>query len=121
MIYSFARYRSFTTDNDYFEMVRPVLRASLILVYCLSGFHKLNTDFLNPQVSCAGVMLSRVVELGSIITPHLGISVDLVLAIVLATAVFTILWELIGGLLLAIPKFQAPMLLVLGLCTLYWP
>jgi hypothetical protein len=169
-IYSFAHYRSFATDNDYFEMVRPMLRASLILVYCLAGFHKLNSDFLNPQVSCAGAMLLKVVELGSIVTanifsssaafvlaagalfvlwkrisgtyfitprlqvytlllilcagvvlysalllikPHLDIP-DLVLAIVLATAVFTILWELIGGLLLTIPKFQAPMLLVFG-------
>src|SRR5919112_1234507 len=66
MIYSFARYRVFATDNDYFEMVRPVLRASLILIYCLAGFHKLNTDFLNPQVSCAGAMLSDVVEVGSL-------------------------------------------------------
>ena len=37
MIYSFARYRVFATDDDYFEMIRPVLRASLILVYCLAG------------------------------------------------------------------------------------
>jgi hypothetical protein len=168
MIYSFARYRGSATDNDYFEMIRPVLRASLILIYCLAGFHKLNSDFLNPQVSCAGAMLSRMLDLGSIVTsnifstsaafvlaagalfvlwkrisgtylvtsrlrvyalllilcagvvlygalllikPRLDIP-DLVLAIVLATAVFTILWELVGGLLLAIPKFQAPMLLV---------
>jgi hypothetical protein len=49
----------------------------------------------------------------------LDIPADLLLAIVLATAVFTILWELVGGLLLTIPKFQAPMLLVFG--TMYWP
>jgi hypothetical protein len=168
MIYSFARYRVFATDNDYFEMIRPVLRASLILIYCLAGFHKLNSDFFNPQVSCAGAMLSKMLDVGSIVTssifsasaafvlaagalfilwkrisgtylvtsriqvyilllilcagvglygalllikPRLDIP-DLVIAIVLATAVFTILWELVGGLLLTIPKFQAPMLLV---------
>src|SRR5918997_3789390 len=111
MIYSFARYRVFATDNDYFEMVSPALRASLILVYCLAGFNKLNTDFLNPQVSCAGAMLSKVVELGSLVTSNV-FSVSA--AFVLATAVFTILWELIGGLILTIPKFQAPMLLVFG-------
>lgn len=171
MVYSFARYRGSATDNDYFEMVRPVLGASLILVYCLAGFHKLNSDFFNPQVSCAGEMLSKMVALGSIVTsnvfsvsaafvlaagalfvlwrrisgtyliasrlrvyalliilcagvvlygalllikPRFDIPADLLLAIVLATAVFTVLWELIGGLLLAIPKFQAPMLLVFG-------
>jgi hypothetical protein len=170
MVYSFARHRSSATDNDYFEMVRPVLRASLVLIYGLAGFNKLNSDFLNPQVSCAGAMLSKMVELGSVIAshilsasaasvlaagalfilwqrssgtyfvpsrlgvyalllilcagvvlcsalllikPHLDIP-DLIPAIVLATAVFTILWELVGGFLLTIPKFQAPMLLVFG-------
>src|SRR3712207_1532286 len=39
IVYSFTRYRGSATDDDYFEMVRPVLRASLILVYCLAGFH----------------------------------------------------------------------------------
>jgi hypothetical protein len=164
MIYSFARSRVFATDNDYFEMIRPALRASLILIYCLAGFHKLNSDFFNPQVSCAGAMLSKMLEVGSIVTSSIfsasaafvlaagalfilwkrisgtylvtsrilvyilllilcaGVVLygallfldipDLVIAIVLATAVFTVLWELVGGLLLAIPKFQAPMLLV---------
>lgn len=171
MIYSFARSQGSATDNDYFAMIRPVLRASLILIYCLAGFHKLNSDFFNPQVSCAGAMLSEVVEVGSLVTsnvfsasavfvlaagalfvlwrrisdtylvtsrlrmyalllilcvgamlygalllikPHLGIPADLLLAIVLAAAVFTVVWELIGGLLLTIPRFQAPMLLVFG-------
>src|SRR3712207_6733294 len=41
MIYSFARSQGSATDNDYYEMVRPALRASLILIYCLAGFHKL--------------------------------------------------------------------------------
>jgi hypothetical protein len=170
-IYSFARSQGSATDDDYFEMVRPVLRASLILIYCLAGFNKLNGDFFNPQVSCAGALLSKVVALGSLVTsnifsvsaalvlaagasfilwkrtsgtyfvaprlrvyvsliilcagvglygalllirPHFDIPADLVLAIVLATAVFTILWELVGGLLLTIPKFQGPMLLVFG-------
>jgi hypothetical protein len=60
---------------------------------------------------CAGVVLYSALLL---IKPHLDIPTDLVLAIILASAVFTILWELIGGLLLTIPKFQAPMLLVFG-------
>jgi hypothetical protein len=171
MIYSFARSQGSATDNDYYEMVRPVLRASLILIYCLAGFDKLNSDFFNPQVSCAGALLSKVVALGSLVTPNvfsasaalvlaagasfvlwkrtsgtyfvfprlrvhalllilcagvvlygalllirprLDIPANLLLAIVLATAVFTVLWELVGGLLLTIPKFQAPMLLVFG-------
>ncbi len=57
MVHSFVRNRGFATDDDYFEMIRPVLRATLILVYFLAGFHKLNRDFFNPEVSCAGGML----------------------------------------------------------------
>jgi hypothetical protein len=35
----------------------PALRLSLILLYLLAFFHKLNADFLNPDVSCTGVLL----------------------------------------------------------------
>jgi hypothetical protein len=167
MIYSFARNRDFATDDDYFEMISPVLRASLILVYVLAGFHKLNRDFLDPDVSCAGSMLGDVV---STMRAHIfGVPVALVLAagflfivwkviggarffargswlstlllilcvggvlsgalilimeprldtpedlelwvvIVTITLIGTILWELIGGLLLTVPKFQAAIL-----------
>src|SRR5918997_238583 len=94
MIYSFARYRSFATENDYFEMVRPVLRASLILVYCLAGFNKLNTDFLNPQVSCAGRMLSAVIDFGSTVTSNIFSASA---ALILAAGALLILRKRISG------------------------
>jgi hypothetical protein len=34
----------------------PAARWSLILLYFLSGFHKLNADFFDPVVSCASVL-----------------------------------------------------------------
>lgn len=34
----------------------PVARWSLLLLYFLSGFHKLNGDFFDPDVSCASVL-----------------------------------------------------------------
>jgi len=34
----------------------PAARWSLLLLYFLSGFHKLNGDFFNPEVSCASVL-----------------------------------------------------------------
>jgi hypothetical protein len=36
----------------------PVLRLGLILLYAFACFHKLNRDYLDPQVSCAGQVLT---------------------------------------------------------------
>jgi hypothetical protein len=55
--YSLVRRERFPTDDDCFELVRPVLQASMILIYALAGFDKLNTDFINPEVSCVGSMI----------------------------------------------------------------
>lgn len=70
--YSLLRRRLFPDDGDAFELVRPVLQASMILVYVLAGFHKLNSDFLDPVVSCAGDLaadLSRLTRPGRIGIP----------------------------------------------------
>jgi len=40
------------------EASKPTIRLLLILVYGISVFHKLNHDFLNPEVSCASQMLT---------------------------------------------------------------
>ena len=39
------------------ETFAPVLRLSLVLLYLFTFFHKLNADFLNPDVSCTGTLL----------------------------------------------------------------
>jgi len=56
--YSLAHRDRFPTDDDCFELVRPVLQVTMIAVYVLAGFAKLNTDFLNPAVSCVADMMS---------------------------------------------------------------
>lgn len=48
-----------TSDDDYYRMFRPFLQSTLILVYVLAGFHKLNVDFLNPEVSCVDQTFAR--------------------------------------------------------------
>lgn len=40
----------------------PAGRLSVALVYGLSGFHKLNTDFFTPGVSCASVLTEKAVR-----------------------------------------------------------
>lgn len=159
--YSLVRSREFPTDDDYFEMTRPVLQATMILVYAVAGFDKLNADFLNPDVSCVRNMMSEltrmaqlrpfgipnglvlvagmalvpstlfslapmrrsyslalrvgaagVVMTATLLALELGPAMPPVVftSAITAMAVMVILWELAGGLLLAIPRFQAPVL-----------
>jgi hypothetical protein len=158
--YSLVRVKDFPTDDEYFEMARPVLQATMVLVYTLSGFHKLNADFFNPDVSCVADMAGYLASMAS--SQVLGIPAGLVLvagiglvssrllsasrirpplpvvlpiatvcltvftalltprlapgistlqgSATLAMAVVVIAWELAGGIFLAIPLLQAPML-----------
>ncbi len=39
------------------ETFAPAFRLSLIFLYLWTGFHKLNVDFLDPGVSCAGALM----------------------------------------------------------------
>lgn len=55
MTSSWIKHRSLTEDqlNLDFISVRQTLCLSLFILYFMAGFHKLNWDFLNPDVSCA--------------------------------------------------------------------
>lgn len=159
--YSLSRPREFPTDDDFFDMTRPVLQATLILVYAVAGFDKLNTDFLNPEVSCVrslvgdltrmatlrpfgvpnGLLLAtgaalvpaallpvraagrplspaaRLVAMGPVLLAAAlalelgpGLPRGVGGAAIIAMAAMVIMWELGGGLLLAVPKAQGPVL-----------
>ena len=159
--YTLWRSEEYPTDDACFDLVRPVLQVSMILIYVLAGFSKLNTDFINPQVSCVGSMLADLAAAaarrtfgvprvlfgaavvgGSLVAvlsarpPARAIPVwaraalcalilfPIVLAVrlapaipaggvafmVLGTAGMVILWELVGGFLLTVPRFQGPLL-----------
>jgi hypothetical protein len=41
------------------EAFAPPARRSLILLYLLAGFHKLNTDFLTPGISCGTILTTQ--------------------------------------------------------------
>ncbi len=149
-------------DDAWYATTRPVLQVTLILVYVLAGFHKLNVDFVNPDVSCVRNTLDRLWQLterrvlGVPVAPVLlaaagyaawrlvapgplrrrlpllafGFAVPLlavgalVLAVrggalpaadaralaVLPTAGMILLWEVVGGPLLAMPRLQLPVL-----------
>ena len=81
MAYSFVRHRNAdTAPVDYFTAISPLLRLSLVLVYFLAGFHKLNSDYFNPEASCAADVLGLVIA--ALRTSVLGIP-----AVVMVTAV----------------------------------
>jgi hypothetical protein len=62
--YSFTRRAEHPSDDDCFELVRPILQASLVVVYAMAGFDKLNHDFLDPQVSCVGTLMGDLARVG---------------------------------------------------------
>lgn len=146
--------------ENYWHFVLPFARISLILVYFLAGFHKFNSDFFNPIVSCAGglllggflpMMSSRTLGVPSIFILVISLifltyklwgnsfkkvsrqtSFALLFILVIASIVFAanlsvvqdtlpgqlksgvilflasvvVIWEIVGALLLFIPRFQ---------------
>lgn len=152
-------------SERYWNLILPFLRISLILVYFLAGFHKFNSDFFDPEVSCAGglllggflpMMKSRVLGIPSslILVISLGfllyklwgnpfrkipqkmqfivfvfaailvavfasqlsiiqgfLPTFLKAGVIFALAVIVVAWELVGSLLLVIPRFQGPIIL----------
>ncbi|HEX6107655.1 MAG TPA: hypothetical protein VFZ26_18870 [Gemmatimonadales bacterium] len=64
--WSLVRRRDYPEDDDVYEMVRPALQASMLLVYGLAGFAKLNADFLNPEVSCVGTMVGDLARVATL-------------------------------------------------------
>jgi hypothetical protein len=161
--YSIAHRDRFPTDDDCFELVRPVLQITMVALYVMAGFAKLNTDFLNPAVSCVADMMHDLRSVAAIRVPLLHLpagpfllaGVGLVAAAlvttrgtgrairpitragtfglivapglltlglapvaparaaalaILAMSCVVILWELAGGILLTVPRFQGPLL-----------
>lgn len=52
------RHRRITTDTtELFETFTPAVRLELVLLYFFAFFHKLNLDWLDPDVSCGTMLL----------------------------------------------------------------
>lgn len=43
------------------NLIQQIIRISLITIYFFTGFHKLNTDFFNPCVSCVNGINERII------------------------------------------------------------
>ncbi len=93
-------------DERLVERLFPVLRVALSLTYICAGFHKLNADFLDPATSCAVGFFEgsrSAVGLGGFRLPSL---------VSVLVPIFVLAWELGGGILLWVPRFQGGVLLL---------
>lgn len=87
-------------EARFLDAFAPAGRVSVLLVYGLSGFHKLNGDFFTPGVSCASVLTGKVALL-------LGVQ-DLVPDPGPIVIWLTVLVELGLPFLLLIPRLRLP-------------
>ena len=80
--------------------LRPALCLSLVVVYFMAGFHKLNFDFFDPQVSCASDFFLRY-------SREYGFSASLIPRFLLDWSPYlVVVVELVGALLLLVPRTQ---------------
>ena len=87
-IYGWIRYPRQISGEFYLNLIRPILQIFTILIYVIAGFHKFNTDFLNPNVSCTGGMLFAIYDM-------LKTSIlDIPTGLIIFAGVFFILWKL---------------------------
>lgn len=59
----FIRYRTLSIErfaDELWNSFRPVAKASLVILYFYVVFHKLNSSFLDPAISCGGLFLDDV-------------------------------------------------------------
>ena len=83
-----------------FIPIRKTLCLSLFVLYFMAGFHKLNADFLNPEVSCASNFFLRY-------TWAYGIPATVFPKALLTFSPYLVLSiELIGALFLLVPTLQ---------------
>jgi hypothetical protein len=89
VIYSLVRSQDYPTDDDYFAMMRPLLQGTAILMYFLAGFHKLNADFVNPDVSCVTDLVD---DLSAMVKSTIaGVPTALILAAVILPVAYRLL------------------------------
>jgi hypothetical protein len=83
----------------WFEVARTPVGLTLLVVYAFTVFHKLNTAFFDPAVSCAGTLMAR---------PFRMNPADLALdpTVVQIAAVGTVLVETAILVLLAVPRLR---------------
>ena len=98
---------TFPTHGQYFQLIRPWIAIFVSMTYFFAGFHKLNWDYLNPDVSCTRNFLERR------IFKHYGISKDVQVSseFIQWSSILTLAWEIGGAFMIFVPKTQPIMMI----------
>lgn len=106
--------------RDFFIAMRPVMGVAVFFMYFFAGFHKLNHDFFNPQVSCTNRFMHKIMAFYKI--PMFEPSPKFVQTM----SVATVIWEVGGSFALFFRRTQPVMLLysmmmhlILAPCSFY--
>jgi hypothetical protein len=87
-------------DASWIDVARTPVGLTLLIVYFFGVFHKLNTSFFDPQVSCAGTLLSDMFSLQGLDSGWITGGV------VVGNAVLTVTLEALILVCLAVPRWR---------------
>jgi hypothetical protein len=107
ILYSFLRTKAYPTDDAFFAMFEPILRLMIIMTFSVAGFHKLNYDFINPEVSCVYTLV--VSKYGLINTTDLGMPAFIPIGVI-ALVTSCLLWRQVPR--PTLPRFDVPAILL---------
>ena len=87
--------------GELYQTVTPPVRLSAVIFYFFTFFHKLNTDFLNPEVSCAVRFLEQT------LAPFAPLGLAALPGVGAAVIGATLAVELLVAVGLAVPRWRA--------------
>tara|TARA_R110001599_G_scaffold353742_1_gene596019 strand:- start:2096 stop:3262 length:1167 start_codon:yes stop_codon:yes gene_type:complete len=91
LLYSYTRAQG-GNAAVFYEIAQPIARLSIIVVLAVAGFHKFNTDFINPKVSCVYLFSADIANVA--VGDFAGIGLPPVLFIVLMLLIVVLmLWR----------------------------
>lgn len=99
-----SRSRSNATRDEirerWLQLVFTPVGLTIVIVYFFTVFHKLNTSFFDPKVSCTGALLRSAFRKQGLATPQIPGK------IILLTAVLTVLFETLICICIAVPRLR---------------
>ena len=88
------------TRDRWLQLVLTPVGLTLSIVYFFTVFHKLNTSFFTPEVSCAGSLLRQAFT-------HQGINPgEIPDRVIFLSALFTLVWEGLLFICIAVPRLR---------------
>lgn len=80
-------------EELFFDIAQPVARIMIIIAFAAAGFHKFNSDFINPEVSCIAIFVQSITDVAAN-SDFLGLGVPpFVFLIVIGMVVAGMLWR----------------------------